>query len=419
MSNKKTGRQLVAPGASGWEVWAAEADGELQRVAGEPCERPGDLKDLGAGETLLLFPVRDVVAMPFKAQTADPTLYADLAGLHIERLGVRVDPLGGQLTDQFLIEASAEQASLLAVALTPPADGFMPARPVGAFDFTARCLPLVDRKVTVWQELGRWVFALASHGKLLYCQATGASAGFPDAMVATEIRMAITQLMLQGFSGPVTGAVVWLEAGSDASGASDALEAALRLPVEAAVRPAPVWPSPPSHLLPADVRAEREARVQRQRKRAAIGAVAAVFVVVCAWLGVELWNDVKHLEHLEASALKIEPDAEAYRLHQEKWAELAPVIDPDNWPIEIVFRAISQIPRGGGLRLTQALVQSGEIRLVGEAPEATPTGQFDLALRRSSELVGYQWSNPPATQKSSGTWNFTFNGTPATTTSQP
>jgi hypothetical protein len=391
----------------------------LQRVAGEPCERPGDLKDLGAGETLLLFPVRDVVAMPFKAQTADATLYGDLAGLHCERLGVRVDPLGGQLTDHFLIEASDEQASLLAVALTPPVDGFMPARPVGAFDFTARCLPLMEGKVTVWQELGRWVFAIPSDGKLLYCQATGAGAEFPDQMVATEIRMALMQLMLQGFSRSLSGAVVWLEAGSDASGATQALEQALGLPVEAAVRPAPLWPSPASHLLPADVRAEREARVQRQRKRAAIGALAAAFAVVCVWFGLQLWKEINHLKELQARATEIEPDAEAYRLHQEKWAELAPVIEPDNWPIEIIFRALSQIPRGGGLRLTQALVQSGEIRLVGEAPEATPTGQFDLALRRSSELAGYQWTNPPATQKSSGTWNFTFNGVPAASPSKP
>jgi len=416
--SSKTGRQLIAPGAHGWEVWAAEADSALQRVAGGLVARPGDLKDLGAGETLLLFPVRDVIAMPFKVQTADASLYEDLAGLHIERLGVRVDPLGGQLTDQFLIESSAEQASLLAVALTPPVDGFMPARPVGAFDLTARCLPLVDGKVTVWQELGRWVFAIASGGKLLYCQATGASDESPAELVATEIRMALTQLMLQGFSVPLAGAVVWLESGSDATGKTEALEQALCAPVEAAVRPAPAWPLPPSRLLPADVRAEREARLQRQRKRAVIGAVAAVFIGVCAWLGYELWKDVEQLEDLQARAEAIGPDAEAYRLHQEKWAELAPVIDKDQWPIEIIFRAISQVPPGG-LRITQVVVQGGEIRLTGEAGDTEVPSKFDKSLTRSSELAGYQWQNQNLTQKNGGMWGFTFIGTPATTSSQP
>lgn len=419
MSSKKSGRQLIAPGAHGWEVWAAEGDAQLQRVAAEPALRPSDLRAVGAGETLLLFPVRDVVAMPFKVQTADPSLYEDLAGIHAERLGVRVDPLGGQLTDHFLVETSGEQASLLAVALSPPADGFMPTRPVGAFDLTARCLPLVDGKVTLWQELGRWVFAITHGGKLLYCQATGAEGDFPAEMVATEIRLALTQMMLQGFSLPLTGAVVWFEEGVDALGKTEALSQALRTPVEAGVRPAPAWPAPPSRLLPADVRAEREARRRRQHKHLAIGTVAAAFVALCGWLGFGLWKDVQKLKQLQVRAAEIAPDAEAYQLHQEKWAELAPVIEPDNWPIELVYRALSQVPREGGLRITQAIIQSGEIRLMGEAPDTTPTGQFELALSRSNDLAGYQWNNPAAMRKADGMWSFTFNGVPASATQQP
>lgn len=416
----KLERQLILPGAHGWEVWAAEADKPLAlRASATLASRPGELDNLTAGEALLLFPVRDVVAMPFRVQTADAAMFEDLAKLHVERLGVRVDPLGGQLSDHFLIEADAEQASLLAVVLNPPADGFMPNRPVAAFDFTARCLPLEDEVVTVWQELDRWVFAIARHGKLVYCQATSAGGSAPGELVATEIRMAITQLALQGLVLRPQVVTIWVPADSDATGVTEPLAAALQTPVTAATRPAPVWPETPSHLLPADVRAEREARRKRQRQRAITTAVAAAIIATCAWLGWQLWKEKRDLRALQVQAAELQARADVYQLHQQKWAELAPVIEPKQWPIELVLRVVSQIPRGANLRISQIVIQSRDIRIVGEAPDPTPTGQFDLALRRSSELSGYTWQNTPATQNNRGTWSFTFVGTPSAEPGKP
>jgi hypothetical protein len=417
--SSKNERILIAPGTQAWEVWAGEPDGQLQRTAAEPVGRPGELRDLGAGETLLLFPVRDVVTMPFKVQTSDENLFGDLAKLHIERLGVRVDPLGGQLSDHFVVTTGEEQATLLAVVLTSPADGFMPSRPVGAFDFTARCLPLADGVVTVWMELGRWVFALAAGGKLVYCQATSSSSEVPDQLVATEIRLAVTQLLLQGFEVRPGGVVVWVDPGSDATGVTAELEQALRLPVTAESRPAPRWPSPASHLLPADVRAEREARRKRQQKRAALGTVAAAVVGVCAWLGWQLWSEKQELSDLQALASQLQPQADAYQLHKQKWEELSPVIQPSYWPVEIIYRVVSQIPREGGLRLTRITVASRTVNVFGEAPNSPPTAQFDVALGRSSDLAGYEWQNQPAKQGNSGAWSFQYTGSPALTPSEP
>ena len=97
----------------------------------------------------MMFPVRMITSLPFRAATADDDLFDDLATMHIERVGLRPDENAGQLTDTFVIDQGEEETRLLTVVLCAPAEGELPLRSPKEFDLSARALPLPENGVAI------------------------------------------------------------------------------------------------------------------------------------------------------------------------------------------------------------------------------------------------------------------------------
>ena len=122
------------------------------------------------------------------------------------------------------------------------------------------------------------------------------------------------------------------------------------------------------------------------------------------------------MKKLAVKAEGVRPIAVQFENHELQWNELAPVVDPDEWPVQLLLRCVRQIPANQGLRLSSAEMTSDDggrvkqLRLVGEAPEPGPIQKFSLALSRSDLLSMFQWETPPPQQTKKGTWSFTFNG---------
>ena len=116
------------------------------------------------------FPVRQALAVPFKVQTDDDAMFEDLASMHLEKSGIRPEPDAGQLTDVFTAGYEDGQTTLLCVVISAPAADAMPMLPPNAFDISARFFPMAADAVTIWRELGRWVFAVNRGGYLAYFQ---------------------------------------------------------------------------------------------------------------------------------------------------------------------------------------------------------------------------------------------------------
>ena len=293
---KKGEKVLLLPGADGWEVWTAGSEttgfGLSQR---SEAMRVLDVTGIPPGELTMAFPVRDVSALPFRAPTSDEALLSDLAEMHLERMGVRPGINAGVLSDVFKVATVGEECLAVPIVLAPPREGDLPRRAPQNFDISARCLPLPSDGLVIWQELGRWVFALSVEGQALEFEALAINQLGEEA--GREIRITLMQLELQGVTDALPAhCTVWLGQ-EEAEPSGEQLQAlgegiGLSTPVTVASKPAPVPPVRSSQLLPADVRAERAAKRKKQQTVLVSAVAAAVYVFGILFL----WSDLRGAE---------------------------------------------------------------------------------------------------------------------------
>lgn len=413
--SKTIEQTLLIPGETGWETWTRQGDGTFAKLAESESHRAGDLANPPAGDLTLFFPARMVTALPVKVATDDNSLFPDLVTLHAERLGLRTDPLAGQLSDWFVISKGEESASLLSVFLKAPGEGDLPRKGPKGFDISARAYPQEGSLVAVWREFGRWVFAFFENGHLVYGQATGVESGHPDAALAREIQLAGMQLGMQGMQVNPGLVVIWASA-EDVR--TDELSKVLDLRCEVRPRPVPVLPQPLSRLLPADVRAARREALRKRNIITGIAAVVLGYLGLIGWLGYGLWSDHQETKRLLDAANKAAPDAAAYSSHIAKWDELTNVLDLSNSPVDILHRVARSIPENSGLRLKTAEISALEIKLQGEAGTLEAVNTFSLRLSKNNELSAFQWQTPDPNSSNRG-WDFTFTADVPLSEAQP
>jgi hypothetical protein len=404
--SKPTEHIILIPGKSGWEIWTGQRDSQYSLHSATDHTRAGDIPTFPAGDITLCFPVRALTALPVRVNSEDDALFPDLATLHAERLGLRPDPMAGQLTDTFVIAREPENTTLLSVFLRTPADSDLPTRGPKEFDISARAYPVSGDVLALWQEFGRWVFAVYQQGKLLYCQATAVDSAHPDESLAREIRLSIMQLSMQGLEVSPARVLVWTDNG-DLN--TSALATAFGAPLETLPRPTPTLPEPLSKLLPADVRAARRTARKRLQITLAAAAVIIAYLGLIGWAGFGIWKTKSETRKLVAAANAAAPDADAYNEHIACWEELAPVIDLNHAPVDILHRIANCIPPASGLRLQTAEISATEIKLKGEAPQLQAVNTFSLKLNKATDLAQFTWLTPEPQQSTRG-WEFVFTG---------
>ncbi len=397
---------LLTPGEEAWEVWSGTGETGYQARESVATAMASELANLPPGELTMFFPVKSLTAVPMRVTSDDESLFADLAALHAERLGLRPDPMAGQLTDVFVIAREAENTALLSAFLKSPSDEELPPRSPSGFDISPRAFHVDGNSLAVWKEFGRWVFALYHHGKLAYCQATSSDAKLPDAALAREIRLSLAQLSMQGLDADPVRVKIW--AALDRADV-ESFGQVLGLPTEIEPRPLPVLPEPLSKLLPADVRTARRTAQRRRVITSAAAAAALVYLGLIGWFLFGLWQTSSQTRKLLAQAQEAAPDIDAYTQHAGKWDELAHAVDRTHAPVDILSRIASCIPPNSGLRLKTADVSATEIKLIGEAPQPQAVNAFSLALTKHNELTQFTWQTPPANQSNRG-WEFVFTG---------
>lgn len=420
---KKNEQVLLFPGAEGWEVWQGTEELTLLKESGE---REALLVDgVPKGNLTMAFPVRDVSAAPFVAATGDTDMFGDLADLHLERSGLRVDEMAGSLSDCFTLRVEEEEAVLLPVILAPPMEGGLPKRSPKAFDVSARCLPLPNSAVVLWREFGRWVFAVSdSMGQCVYFQALPGA--LFDQQMAREVALGKVQLTMQEvLAEPLVECQVWTSEGEIAPSqeAMQILADLLTLPLHPLPKPAPRLPETLSSLLPADIRAERVARQKAKQTKLAIAAGVLLYLGVIGWLTYQFFDAKEKTALAERRAEASNPAAEEVSLLQSKWSELQPVVENDAWPVEQYFNAYLAAPKGKGLSLkvveahNEIQFQANQkqelkrfITLIGESEEAEQAIQFGENLQKSQFFrdEAFQWQIKSPTQTNTGAWGFTY-----------
>jgi len=340
MSAKKGDLNLLIPGADGWEIWTGSNGGGYKLHKGTEHHLVLDVTGYPSGPIGMAVPVRQVSAVPFRAQTDDLALLSDLAAMQLEKNGTRPALDGGQLTDHFVFGTAPEETHLTAIVMNPSSEGQLPRRSPQAFDISPRCLPLPAGKVVVWRELGRWVFGIGKPGQALYFQVL--SGEHLDDRAGNEIRLAMTQLQMQGLLPQMPDeAVVWSHGSvSDARPEEhEALGRGLGFEVTSTPKPSPTWPLPPSRLLPADVRAERLAKKGKRNKVMLFAALFLAYLGLAAFLFLKLEKAKDEASQAKRKASGISGEADFLLAHQAKWDELRPVVEDEFHPVEVYLGA--------------------------------------------------------------------------------
>lgn len=427
MSAKKGDLNLLLPGADGWEIWTGnEAAGfQLNSASGEKLAL--NVTGYPSGPVNMALPVRQVSALPFKAQTTDLSLLGDLAAMHLEQSGARPALDGGQLTDHFVFGTTEEESLLTAIVLSPPQEGQLPRRSPAAFDISARCLPLPVGDVAIWRELDRWVFAIGRPGQALYCQCL--SGERLDDRSGNDVRLALTQLQIQGLLSEFPSrAVVWSH-DSVTDARPEEIESFARgigIEVASEPKPAPVWPSPPSKLLPADVRAERAAQKNKRNRNIAIAAAVVVYLGIVGYFFYNLREVQNEAKVAQANVAALGTEAQELQEHQAKWDELRPVVESDFYPYELLLRAYRALPNTRDerfIRLNSAsftnqfkeidgsTVVERKIVLQGTAEDNTNIPKYSGKLKTMPDLESFKWNIAPEVRdKKSGLWTFVYEG---------
>lgn len=409
---KPNNSHILIPGETSWEIWAAPTSGPATLISEHPVTSPAEINKFPAGDIIFFFPVRALTALPLKVLTTESSLFQDLASTHSERLGLRPDPFAGQLTDVFPLSSNEDSSTLLSIVLRNPRTQDLPTKSAKSFDISPRAFPVTGNTLTLWRELGSWVFALHLDGKLIYCQATSNSAPSPDSSLIREIRIAISQISLQEIDATPSRAIIWT---SNPETDTSTLSRSLSVRSELIPRPSPILPKPLSNLLPADVRAARRAAKKRQNITLAAVAIGILYFGAIAYFGFQLWTTQSTTKKLTDRVNAIAPERESYALHIAKWNELEYATSLEYNTVDILHRISRCIPQNSGLRLRTADISPTEITLIGEAPQPQAVNQFSLNLNQSNDLLSYEWQTPAAKESARG-WEFNFKANIPTTT---
>lgn len=423
---KKSNQVLLFPGAEGWEIWSGLEELSLLKASGEREALAVD--GVPGGVLTMAFPVRDVSAAPFVAATGDKEMFGDLADLHMERSGLRIDQTAGSLSDCFTLRVEEEEAVLLPVVLSPPPEGGLPKKSPKAFDVSARCLPLPKSAVVLWREFGRWVFAVSdAKSQCVYFQALP-GAQF-DQQLSREVTLGAAQLGMQEvLAEPLSECQVWTSEGEIAPSqeAMESLGESLKLPVHSRPKPTPKLPVKASSLLPADIRAERVAMQKARQTKMAVAAVVLGYLGVVGWLAYQYFDAEKKTKLAQDRATSSNPAAEEIALLDKKWGELSSVVENKFWPLEQYYQAYLSAPKNQGLMLTvveannvleyrnnQAPALKQYITLIGESQEVEQANLFGETLQKSKYFSenGFFWKISSPSQKNTGAWGFEYTTT--------
>jgi hypothetical protein len=384
---------VLFPGENTWELWRGSASLDtvtpLDLGYQFESESEPEFSQNDRGQNVVALPVRSVMALPMWVRAPGEREMHQAAKLQLERAGLRArnEPQG---IDFSLVEKSSDGTNslILAQSLTdrtpqlatssaPPTDHL-------AAPFL---LPLPPDHLTIWRELGRLVAAVTRNGKVVHFDAL-TSSGLDESAIQEVHRMA-AQLSLLDMLDNVQGIVLWTTEG-DAQQIADATG----LPVDRALRPAPILPqSLRSRLEPRSAKLARELAQRRARKQKIFRNVALVVGAIALLAGGVLGWFSWQRSSLRAEVSDLRPQAAKVEAMRERWSAAAPAVDKDKFVLETLL-AVQSIPAAQSVSLERFELTLKRISIEGSAAGATQALRFLDALSGSQQFADYEWTFP-------------------------
>lgn len=396
--NRKQRTELILPGASSWECWSGL---EMEPLVME--------SELGANEVtfgreaqnrILALPATQVWALPAWLKGA-PEHLREMALLHLERLGVRVDDAAESMQARVV---TAHDESHLCCILALKAQPFAwsdERRLPGYAVVSADCYPLPSDSIIIWRELGRLVLAITCGSVLVYCSPL--SANRMDEMALSEVNNICLQLGFQRVLGRVSDLVLWVEDGDLAQ-----VRRLTGLDARRESMPQPVVPAA-TPLMPAELvsaRHRQNVRAQQRMLGLAAGALAAVAIFTVVGLTTMA---VRERTMLRDKVAELMPRAARVQDHQRSWEEVASAVDPGRFPMELLLRCME--PKSAPeVTLTHFEAEGTKLILRGRTELPATALQYAQEIKEAESLVAYAWETPPPAMAADNSATFELKG---------
>jgi hypothetical protein len=406
-SLSKGQRAILLPGATGaepWGVWVMGGKSAPQLI--QTCATP--LDNRLRKETTLALPVAQVYCVPLWLNEIDSKQFAGMIPLQLELRGLQ--PRNEPAIFDWTIVAQDGARTLVMVGVLPSTLApEIHAESFEAFDLAARYLPFPSDAVTIWKEQDRLAFAITRGPYLVYFQAL--TEGEITPRVLQDLSCAKATLDMQDILTRLERLVLWTPVTPTEL---DALQGVLSLPIEQEERPDPISPGQTWKLTPASVGEARRKRESSKWLRRGLLAVLLIYMLGTGWLVTKLIMTSVKVDALHkwqsahAAAVELVLDG------RDTWKELSPVVDTDNYPLELLKHTTQSIP-ADQLHLT--LFEAGEDHLLikGEAKNVAAAFQFFDKLKNDTFFSSYTLNMDNPRPLPNDLAQFQIQGTRATT----
>ena len=383
MSDRKANKlitELLLPGESAWERWRATGAGSYE-LAEVTEHGPGKFsKD--AAKHVLAMPAVSVWVLPawIKGEKAHLN---DMAGFHLERMGVRTPGHAEAMAVESLEERDGShlvRITALKDHLTPLADHkIIPSE----CRLSAGCYPLPASSLIIWKELGRIVLSITCGPRLVYFSPLSSTE--LDTNAITEINHICLQLGFQRVLKDISGIILWT-----GESAATALHKATGLPVSVSERPTPVTGGPTSRLMPHDLIAARQSSAASGRRRLlalSAGFVMAACIAVFAFV---IGKVSRERDALLDQVAAMTPKASKVESQKAAWIEAGPAVDPAASPMETLLR-LMEPTASNQITLTEFEWTPKSVVLRGRAPEISPALKYMQEVKDTESLIAFNW----------------------------
>ncbi|MDF1824039.1 MAG: hypothetical protein P1U68_05330 [Verrucomicrobiales bacterium] len=362
---------------------------------GTKLPRDGDGKERPPQKALFAIPSRDLISHPHWVSSKDDAIIAQVVAVETEKLGMRLTPGPGRISDWKPVKYNGTRTLVQSVAI--PWDFETGETKATEFiDFIPQysLYPPPADTVALWKEDGEWIAGYANGNRWAHIQALGElSAG----EIASEIKLTLIELSAKEIIDETREVVVW-------GGYDVALHQSLQEQTGFEVRfePKPLATTTASEGWNFEPHEVSRARIhQSRKKRGAWIGVAVLFAVflIAAAAVFHLWTLQKTNENLRRRIADNRPAAEVIEKAMTHWDTLSPAIEPRRSPLEL-FHQISRLLPPKGFRVTSYEVQDHRIiSLTGEASNMGTALKFKGDLEENSALSDYEWEERQPRQK--------------------
>lgn len=371
------GRLEVEP----WEVWITSETGKNQ--CAQACASPKD--NPWQKRSTLVLPIAQVFCLPLWLNETDPDRFPGMIELQLESRGLSARGAVPTVYQWEIVMKDAKRTLVLVGILPAVLSPQLQIRGYRTFDVSARYFSWPENSLTIWQEQGKLAAAFSRGKSLVYFQTLGddhCSARTLQTLICLRASLEIQRVLDNLSEVTVTADLSPQEIGH--------LKEALGLPVRQSERPSPVSPSKPWNLCPPEISQLKQEQQTRRWKSRIFLLTGLAYLLIAAILLIQFLFTISKLRDLHKWQADHATVLASVHQAQDDWQYFNPVVDTDNYPLEILLHCASAIPKNQ-LRMTLFEMENGTVEIKGEANNVSAAYVFFDQLKSDPHLASYTW----------------------------